>query len=253
MTAALDRVTALAEPPLTPLESSPAPLRKQSYRPPNGFLPLSGPAAYDRLFRDAEPSTITVVKFVAAGCRACRAATPKLASIAKKWPDARFYSMELTRDAEEIYGFFQARNISHMPFVEVFVGASCVDSIIVTPSRTNFVISALTAARSKRASMTRYAFRRKLVMRMRRNHTRLLALQRLRARLAANWEALPSSAADRMAQRRAHLKSVLQIRDERDELLRERRLLKRRRQLLYRFVYQHHVAGKARALAAAIS
>jgi thiol-disulfide isomerase/thioredoxin len=223
---------ALAEPPPSAIAGVPPPAPPPptaAARPANSFLPLSGPAAYDCLFNNAEPQTITVVKFVAQGCRACRAATPKLAAIAKRWPDARFYSMELTRDADDMLAFFQARNITLMPFVEVYVGASRVDSIIVTPSRTNFVVNALAAARATQAAAARRAFRKRLVSKMRRNHKRLRALHRLRAAHVDEWRAAAplrscagesSLAEDSRAQRRAHLVRLLQLRDERDEVRR---------------------------------
>lgn len=64
------------------------------------FAPLETPAAYEELLSGASNQSISVIKFVSASCRTCRAAEPKLDAVAKRWPGASFYSLVLVRNGK---------------------------------------------------------------------------------------------------------------------------------------------------------
>ena len=64
------------------------------------FTPLESPAAYEALISEAGNDSISVIKYVAPWCRTCRAAGPKLDAAARRWPGARFYSLDLVRNGK---------------------------------------------------------------------------------------------------------------------------------------------------------
>ncbi len=64
------------------------------------FAPLETPAAYQELLSGASNQSISVIKFISPSCRTCRAAGPKLDAVAKRWPGASFYSLELVRNGK---------------------------------------------------------------------------------------------------------------------------------------------------------
>lgn len=64
------------------------------------FAPLETPAAYEELLAGASNESISVIKFVSAHCRTCRAAEPKLEAFAKRWPGASFHSLVLKKDGK---------------------------------------------------------------------------------------------------------------------------------------------------------
>lgn len=64
------------------------------------FAPLETPAAYQELLAGASNESISVIKFVSASCRTCRAAEPKLEAFAKRWPGASFHSLVLMKNGK---------------------------------------------------------------------------------------------------------------------------------------------------------
>jgi hypothetical protein len=64
------------------------------------FAPLETPAAYQEMLAGAGNESISVIKFVSASCRTCRAAEPKLEAFAKRWPGASFHSLVLMKNGK---------------------------------------------------------------------------------------------------------------------------------------------------------
>ena len=64
------------------------------------FAPLETPAAYQELLAGASNESISVIKYVSASCRTCRAAEPKLDAFAKRWPGASFHSLVLLKNGK---------------------------------------------------------------------------------------------------------------------------------------------------------
>ena len=64
------------------------------------YTPLATPADYAATLAAASNRTVSVVRFAAPWCRTCLAARPKLDAVARRWPDADFYSLELVRNGK---------------------------------------------------------------------------------------------------------------------------------------------------------
>lgn len=104
-------------------------------------------------------------------CRTCRAATPKIRSLLKRFqssqPSAQFYAMDIQRGQETMIDFFKARNVTRMPFVEVYVGGELIESMVVPPSRVSFLRTALQQAADRLKSARRHRTRRRLLLQAR--------------------------------------------------------------------------------------
>lgn len=96
------------------------------------FQPLGSPANYTATLEAAPADAVSVIKWQASYCRTCRKTSPLLDRAAKQWPKANFYSMDLYRNGraagERMNNFFKARNITMMPYVEVWLGNECVET-----------------------------------------------------------------------------------------------------------------------------
>jgi thiol-disulfide isomerase/thioredoxin len=98
------------------------------------FESISTPANYSALIAGAEPSDISVVRFQAPYCRSCKERSPLLDRIAENNPQAKFYSLDLVRNGkaagERMAKLFKQRGVSAMPYVEVWLGATLVESSV---------------------------------------------------------------------------------------------------------------------------
>ena len=119
------------------------------------FNVLATPADHATLLERAAPDEISVIKYQAPWCRTCRQTAPLLDRKAKKYAkDAStslsFYSMDLVRDGkaagERMNTFFKAKNITSMPYVEVYCGGTLVDAEIVPSSAIDLFDKALALA-----------------------------------------------------------------------------------------------------------
>ena len=148
------------------------------------YTPLATPDDYAELLATASDDSISVVRFAAPWCRTCLAARPKLDAVAKRWPDASFYSFELVRNGkragERMNRFFKERNATELPYVEVYVGSKRVEALTLPPSRVELLQKTLaTLGQTLQGS------------RWRRERRALLAtLERARERVAADRERL---------------------------------------------------------------
>ena len=102
------------------------------------FVPLGSPSNYSALLDNAAPDTVSVIKFQAGYCRTCRASSPLLDRVAKQYPDANYFSMDLYRDGkaagERMNRFFKEKKVKLMPYVEIYVGNEMIDTEVVPPS-----------------------------------------------------------------------------------------------------------------------
>ena len=133
----------LLRPPQQPLpRTAPAVVCKVGTGPPpiksRFFQPLGSPANYTALIEGAAPDEISVIKFQAPYCRTCRATSPLLDRVAVKYPQAKYFSMDLVRNGkaagERMNIFYKEKGIKLMPYVEIYIGSECVDTEVVAPS-----------------------------------------------------------------------------------------------------------------------
>ena len=114
------------------------------------FAPLGSPQNYTQMLERAPAQSVSVVKFQAPFCRTCRATSPLLDRVAKQYPEANFYSMDLVRNGkaagERMKEFYQARGIKAMPYVEIFIGQECVETEVVPASAISTLESHISAA-----------------------------------------------------------------------------------------------------------
>lgn len=157
----------LVQPRCAPVDckqgSGPPPIQSQFFRP------LGSPANFTALLDDAAPDSVSVIKFQAPYCRTCRASSPLLDRVAKQYPQARFYSMDLVRNGkaagERMNRFFKERGVKLMPYIEIYYGSECIDTEVVPPSALASFEQAVGAAmeRLRAASTSRSGASRQLV------------------------------------------------------------------------------------------
>jgi thiol-disulfide isomerase/thioredoxin len=133
------------------------------------FSPLGSPANYTQLIESAPSDTVSVIKFQAPYCRTCRKTSPLLDRVAKQYPQARFYSMDLVRDGkaagERVNRFFKEKGVKLMPYVEVYIGSELFESEVVPPSAVDVFEQSIGAAVARiRAASTGRGGSRQLVM-----------------------------------------------------------------------------------------
>ena len=118
--------------------------------PSRQFKALASPDEYESLLEKASPNDISIIKFQAPWCRTCRAAAPLLDRKAKKYPNANFFSIDLVRDGkaagERMNRFFQSRNATKMPYIEVYCGSSLIDTEVVPFNRIELFDQAIAMA-----------------------------------------------------------------------------------------------------------
>ena len=189
------------------------------------FKKLTSPQEHKTIFEQTASTDVTVVKWMADGCRTCKAATPKITSIMKRWdqPGAQFYSMQLQNGDKAMLTYFQEKNVSQLPFVELYVGNELVDSLVVPPSRVSFLKAALSTA-SGRWRITRASReRRRLLLSLRSHRREQKALNWRRIRLSQRWRRYRlmlrlvhgADSKPSRTQRRKHLRSLRALRQER--------------------------------------
>lgn len=161
------------------LARGPPPIKSQV------FSALGSPANYTRLIESADPDSVTVIKFQAPHCRTCRATSPLLDRVAKQYPQAQFYSMDLVRNGkvagERMNAFFKDRGIKTMPYIEIYYGSKLIESEVVPPRALDRFEQGIREAVEKlRSSPTSRGLSRQLallrkVLRDKRNETRVSA------------------------------------------------------------------------------
>ena len=211
------------------------------------FHPLNSPEAYEELMEDRAADEITVVKWSSDSCRTCRAAQPKIRGVLKKWDDdvfrnaaASYYSVDLRSDNKDVmFGFFKARNITHMPCIELYVGNELLQTLVVPPSRVAFLRNGLFDALDHVGAARRRRARRRMLLDLRARKAALVKIRRARAKLQRRYQLgtlnTPSQAALR-ERRKSFLGSLRALAAEREELLAETRRLERKRRLFRRLV-----------------
>ena len=117
----------------------------------------------------APPQSVSVVKFQAPHCRTCRATSPLLDRVAKQYPQARFFSLDLIRNGkaagERMNAFFKEHGVRSMPYVEIFVGSQRVETETVPPSALErFEMQMGAAVARLRAASTKRGVSRQLVL-----------------------------------------------------------------------------------------
>ena len=230
---------------------------------PSEVQRLASPNDYKDLIASASSTDITVVKWAADYCRTCRAAAPKIRSLLKKFkteqPNARFFSMDLKaiKDSsqDEMVDYFQSRNVTKMPYIELYVGQELVQSLVVPPARVAFLRNALSDAASRFRSARRQRFRRRLVLQARANSHERAALARRRSRLIRQWlaeressDASASSTASSSSRgvRKRHLLELRALESQRRNLRDVRGRLARKRRLFNTLVLGHPKANRHR-------
>ena len=97
--------------------------------PSRQFEALSSPDNFGDTIQKARRNQITVVKFQAPWCRTCRAMAPKLDSVAKRYPSAKYYSIESIRNGkaagERMHKFFMSHNAVRVEFARHRVASVC--------------------------------------------------------------------------------------------------------------------------------
>ena len=140
----LRRLCRPAPPTSQPLRTSRITAAQERY-----YTPLATPEEYAELLATACNDTVSVIRFTAPWCRTCMAARPKLDQVAKRWPDASFYSLELVRNGkragERMNAFFKEQNAFELPHVEVYVGSRRVEALTLPPSRVELLQKSLAA------------------------------------------------------------------------------------------------------------
>lgn len=102
------------------------------------FVPLESPKNYTDIVEGSAADTVSIIKFQAPFCRTCRATSPLLDRVAKQYPDAQYYSMNLVRNGkaagEKMNRFFREKGVKLMPYIEIYVGSECVHTEVTPPS-----------------------------------------------------------------------------------------------------------------------
>ena len=209
------------------------------------FHPLNSPEEYEQLLADRAADEITVVKWAADSCRTCRAAIPKIRGVLKKWDDqlgpaASYYSVDLRSDNKDVmFGFFKARNVTHMPCIELYVGSELLQTLIVPPSRVAYLKNALGDAVSHVGDTRRRRERRRLLLDLRAQKNSLVRLRLARAKLQRRYQLDKLDASSREAlqeRRKSFLGSLRALAADREALIVETRRLERKRRLFRRLV-----------------
>ena len=176
-----------------PVAKGPPPIKSRY------FVPLGSPANYTELIAAADGTdAISVIKFQAPFCRTCRATSPLLDRVAKDYPQAKYYSMDLVRNGkaagERMNKFFRAKSIKlstrpnssaqtrvhsfaccsfggsfsrfAVPYIEIYQGAECIHTEVTPPSALAAFEQAMGAAveRVRAASSSRGGASRQLVL-----------------------------------------------------------------------------------------
>lgn len=244
---------------------------RQHYIPSTKFLSLSGPVAYHQTIDRADEESITVIKWGSNNCRACRAASAKLNGIAAEYsqrhfPEIGFYSMDLGRSNSDMLHFFEERNVTHLPYIEVYAGSTLLSAYIIPASRVDFLSNALQEAYRTAHTVRQRRVRRSLLVELRRNREKMHALAKRRQRARRLWAhirhmrrllageisgrrersqdclsmsvsaqtpASKTAASARSSSRRRQLIALRRLARKHDDLLRERQRLERRRHLVH--------------------
>ena len=115
-----------------PLAKGPPPIASKF------FEPLESPANYTHLIDTSAADVVSVIKFQAPFCRTCRATSPLLDRVAKQYPEANYYSMNLNRNGkaagERMNKFFKEKGVKLMPYIEIYIGSECVHTEVTPPS-----------------------------------------------------------------------------------------------------------------------
>jgi hypothetical protein len=212
--------------------------------PSSEMRSLASPTEYQELLASAGADDITVIKWAADTCNTCRAAKPKIRSLLikfrKKQPSAKFFSMDLKAakddSKDEMKAFFQSRNVTKMPFMEVYVGRELVQSLVVPPARVAFLGTALGNAAGRLRVARRRRIRRRLLLQMRSNSRERAAVKDRREELGRRWDkarAANSAAGPELRDiRRRHLRELRALASKSNQLRRLQKGMDRRRRLL---------------------
>ena len=161
--------------------SPPATARDAAWRAiPKRFRPLPSPAALGAILDDASVDGISVVKYTAPWCRTCRAAEAKLGFIAKQHPTASFYELTVDKDGP-VRDDLKAREITQLPYVEVYVGRDLVEASTLSPSRAAWLRRMIDTARAQRRRARHVADLLELRQNRRRQAALLAELTQLQA------------------------------------------------------------------------
>lgn len=99
------------------------------------FYPLESPANYSELLENAPIQAISVIKYQAPFCRACREPSELCQTIAATYPSATFYSVDLPMNRRKAAGkrmaaFFKERNVREMPYIEIYRGNQLLEATV---------------------------------------------------------------------------------------------------------------------------
>ena len=185
--------------------------------------PLADVAAYHALVAGLarDDAAVTAVLHKAPWCRTCRAVMPKMRGAASKYParSVAFYELLLpTSSAAEEIG------IDQLPFLEVYVGATRVDGLVMPPQRLAWAHRSLSEALERRRETRLRAERRRIALRVREIRREAAALLAERAALLDKRKG-PLGRGQRLLALRA-MRAALR------ELAREKARLARRRHLI---------------------
>ena len=98
----------------------------------------------------ANADRLTVVKFFAPWCRACKAMAPKYIRVAEDWPDLEFYEI-LFDDNKKLC---KALGIKILPYMEIIAGGKGkVESFTCGPSKISLLVGKLEDAASEYCGM----------------------------------------------------------------------------------------------------
>lgn len=158
------------------------------------FHSLTSPEGFTTLLASSKPEDVTVVKYTSDQCRTCRAAKARIRSVVKTWdaenppPRANFYSMSIrSRNDTHMLEFFKKSGITHLPYIELYVGGELRNGLVVPPSRTAFLRNALTDVTDQWRVARRQRVRRKLLESLREHRHELRAQNRRYRRLRRRW------------------------------------------------------------------
>jgi len=143
--------------------------------PFTSFIPLRSPQAYEEVLEGVTSEQLTLIKWGSDDCRSCRAALRKINSVVTRWDAVhmrgRFFSMDLRRGGRSearaaMFECFQRRNVTHMPYIELYVGTKLVHTLVVPPGGTAALDAALNESvglvQRRRRSRVVWALRRRL-------------------------------------------------------------------------------------------
>ncbi|KAL1526165.1 hypothetical protein AB1Y20_014893 [Prymnesium parvum] len=240
---------------------SPPPLAAVSER----YRALQDPVALRDILAEAREDAISVVTYTAPWCRACKAFKAKVEYIANRRPMARFYRVELQRAGGEVGGeagcepdtmrnFYASRNVTQMPFVEVYLGSNRLEALVLPPNRVRFLNVLLDEARAQLRRLRPRLARRRVLLALRANRVEQALLERERRVQERRWhlvrlfiklglrrnaftgESVAAAKQRHQAERRRHLAWKEGYTKRQSALLTSKHRLERRQQLLARFV-----------------